>query len=49
MTFLNKPLKVVIPAGASGIGKTIAEAYLQEGCRVFICDVSDKFIGSFRE
>ena len=49
MTFLNKPLKVVIPAGASGIGKTIAEAYLQEGCRVFVCDVSDKFIGSFRE
>ena len=45
----NKPLNVVIPAGASGIGQSIADAFLNENCKVFICDISEKFLNSFKE
>ena len=38
----------MVTAGASGIGKTIALAYKNEGCRVYTCDVSDEFILSFK-
>ena len=38
----------MVTAGASGIGKTIALAYKNEGCRVYICDISDEFISSFK-
>ena len=48
MNFLPQELNVVITAGASGIGKTIALAYRNEGCRVFTCDISDEFISSFK-
>ena len=49
MKFLNYPLNVVIPAGASGIGESIARAYIEEGCNVFICDVSNHNINLFKE
>tara|TARA_B100000953_G_C17967576_1_gene405078 strand:+ start:245 stop:1030 length:786 start_codon:yes stop_codon:yes gene_type:complete len=48
LNFLSKKLNVVVTAGASGIGKTIALAYKNEGCRVYTCDVSDEFILSFK-
>ena len=48
MNFLSKKLNVVVTAGASGIGKTIALAYQNEGCRVYACDISDEFISSFK-
>ena len=48
MNFLSKKLNVVVTAGASGIGKTIALAYKNEGCRVYTCDVSEEFILSFK-
>ena len=48
MNFLSQELKVVVTAGASGIGKTIAQAYKNEGCRVHICDISDESISSFK-
>ena len=48
MNFLSKKLNVVVTAGASGIGKTIALAYQNEGCRVYTCDISDKFISLFK-
>ena len=38
----------MVTAGASGIGKTIALAYKNEGCRIYTCDISDKFISSFK-
>ena len=49
MKFLNYPLNVVIPAGASGIGESIARVYIEEGCNVFICDVSNHNINLFKE
>ncbi|WP_321822621.1 MULTISPECIES: SDR family oxidoreductase [unclassified Burkholderia] len=33
-------LRVVITAGAGGIGRAAAEAFLREGARVFVCDMS---------
>nr|MCS5660977.1 SDR family NAD(P)-dependent oxidoreductase [Dehalococcoidia bacterium] len=44
MRFLSQELNVVVTAGASGIGRTIAMAYKNEGCRVFVCDNSDELI-----
>ena len=49
MKFLHEPLNVIIPAGASGIGRSIAGAFLEEGCRVFICDISGDFIEAFQQ
>ena len=48
MKILNKKLNVVIVAGASGIGREIASAYYKEGCNVFVCDISQKSIDSFK-
>lgn len=33
--------KVVITAGASGIGLTIAEEFLAKGAQVFVCDIAE--------
>ncbi|NQZ79032.1 MAG: SDR family oxidoreductase, partial [Ekhidna sp.] len=49
MKLLDRELNVVVIAGASGIGKSIVEHYIQEGSRVFVCDVSDDLIKSFKE
>ena len=35
-------LRVLITAGASGIGRAIARAFVAEGARAHICDVDDK-------
>ncbi len=48
MIKLEKPLNVVIIAGASGIGRTIVEAYRQQQCRLFVCDISKEFIQEFK-
>ena len=48
MKILNRKLNVVIVAGASGIGREIAGAYDREKCNVFVCDISDSFIQSFK-
>ena len=48
MKILNKKLNVVIIAGASGIGREIAAAYEREGSDVFVCDISEPFIKSFK-
>ena len=48
MNILNRKLNVVIIAGASGIGKEIAATYERENCRVFVCDISDDFIKTFK-
>lgn len=35
---------VVITGGAQGIGKAMAEAYANEGCKVAICDINEKVL-----
>ena len=38
---------VLVTAGASGIGRCIAETYLRHGCKVHICDVATDSIETF--
>ena len=40
-------LRVIVTAGAGGIGRVIADAFLQEGARVHICDVDAAQVESF--
>ena len=44
MKFLKHKLNVVVVAGASGIGLEIVKAYLEEECRLFVCDISSTFL-----
>ncbi len=37
-----KNLRVLVTAGAGGIGLEIARAFVAEGARVHVCDVDDK-------
>jgi len=40
----TRPLRVMISAGASGIGLAIAQAFAREGARIHLCDVSQTAI-----
>jgi NAD(P)-dependent dehydrogenase (short-subunit alcohol dehydrogenase family) len=42
-------LRVVISAGASGIGRAIADMLIEHGAKVHVCDVSDDFIADFKK
>jgi NAD(P)-dependent dehydrogenase (short-subunit alcohol dehydrogenase family) len=42
-------MRAVVTAGASGIGRAIADTLLASGARVAICDVSKEFLGDFRK
>ena len=44
---LNPGTRVLVTAGASGIGRAIADLLLQQGARLHICDVSDAFLDDF--
>jgi NAD(P)-dependent dehydrogenase (short-subunit alcohol dehydrogenase family) len=39
--------RVVVTAGASGIGRAISELLIAEGARVQICDVDEEFLADF--
>jgi NAD(P)-dependent dehydrogenase (short-subunit alcohol dehydrogenase family) len=41
--------RVIITAGASGIGRAIADTLIANGAMVAICDVSDEFLNDFRK
>jgi NAD(P)-dependent dehydrogenase (short-subunit alcohol dehydrogenase family) len=41
--------RVLVTAGASGIGRAIADLLLAHGARAHICDVSDDFLSDFAE
>src|SRR5215471_6179585 len=41
-------LRVVISAGASGIGRAVADMLIGHGAKVHVCDVSDDFLADFR-
>jgi NAD(P)-dependent dehydrogenase (short-subunit alcohol dehydrogenase family) len=48
----NKPidgLRVMVTAGASGIGRSIADTLIANGAKVAVCDVSEDFLGDFRK
>src|SRR5271167_4955857 len=45
---LAEGMRVVVTAGASGIGRAIADLLIARGARVHICDVSDEFLAEFR-
>lgn len=40
--------RILVTAGASGIGRAIADLFLDQGAQVHICDVSDTFLADFR-
>jgi len=40
-------MRVLVTAGASGIGRAIADLMLAHGARVHICDVSEPFLADF--
>jgi NAD(P)-dependent dehydrogenase (short-subunit alcohol dehydrogenase family) len=42
-------MRALVTAGASGIGLAIAEALIECGARVHVCDVSGDFLAEFRK
>lgn len=44
-----KDLRVLVTAGAGGIGLEIARAFVREGARVHICDVDDKALAAVKK
>jgi NAD(P)-dependent dehydrogenase (short-subunit alcohol dehydrogenase family) len=48
-TFGVRPgLRVLVTAGASGIGRAISDLLIAHGAKAHICDVSDEFLADFR-
>ena len=45
---LEKGLRVIVTAGASGIGRATADLLIARGARVLICDVADDLLADFR-
>src|SRR5271170_7330769 len=45
---LAKDLRVLVTAGASGIGRAVSDLLIARGARVHICDVSDEFLADYR-
>ena len=37
--------RVVVTAGAAGIGRSIAEGFLSCGASVYVCDIDEKAVG----
>lgn len=42
-------LRVLVTAGASGIGASIASAFAETGAEIHICDIDEKALDAFRE
>ena len=49
MEFSAKGLRVVITAGASGIGRVMARTFMEHGARVHICDIDEKALASTKK
>ena len=46
---LKPGLRVVVSAGASGIGRAITDMLIEHGARVHICDISEPLLADFRK
>jgi NAD(P)-dependent dehydrogenase (short-subunit alcohol dehydrogenase family) len=46
---LKPGLRVILSAGASGIGRAIADMLIGHGAKLHICDVADGFLDDFRK
>ena len=44
-----KDLRVLVTAGANGIGRAIAEAFVREGAKVHTCDVDETALAALRK
>ena len=42
-------IRVIVTAGAAGIGKTIAESFLSNGAKVTVCDTSESAVKEFND
>ena len=49
MEFSAKGLRVLVTAGASGIGRVIARTFVEHGARVHICDVDEKALAGTKK
>jgi len=49
MELTLKGSRVLVTAGAAGIGRVIAETFVKNGARVFVCDVDEKALESVQE
>jgi NAD(P)-dependent dehydrogenase (short-subunit alcohol dehydrogenase family) len=43
-----RDLRVLVTAGAAGIGRAFAETFADAGAKVFICDVDERALAAFR-
>lgn len=44
-----KGLRVLVTAGAAGIGREIARSFVEEGARVHVCDVDEEALGAIAD
>ena len=49
MEFSAKGLRVLVTAGAAGIGRVIARTFSEHGARVHICDVDEKALAATKK
>jgi NAD(P)-dependent dehydrogenase (short-subunit alcohol dehydrogenase family) len=48
-TLSTQGLRVLVTAGASGIGAAIASAFAETGAEIHICDIDDAALAAFQE
>jgi NAD(P)-dependent dehydrogenase (short-subunit alcohol dehydrogenase family) len=49
MEFSAKGMRVLVTAGAAGIGRVIARTFVEHGARVHICDVDEKALAAAKK
>ena len=49
MPGIKEGLRVIVTAGAAGIGRAIAETFAGRGAEVFICDLDTKALSEMTE
>ena len=49
MEFSAKGLRVLVTAGAAGIGRVMARTFSEHGAKVHICDVDEKALASTKK